>query len=124
MGHMSEDEIKERIESTSWWPQWEKQLSEYINTYERFLNANRNRGKKLIGSNAVEVKLSDEFFRKHPVFPVIFIKPYHQTGEDKFLFRNNNHSPQDILELKESPGPVKKIIKARKIRLNGKGHRH
>ncbi|MBW0478815.1 hypothetical protein O181_018530 [Austropuccinia psidii MF-1] len=43
---MSEDTIKERIESTSWWPQWEKKLSEYINTCEIFLNANRNHGKK------------------------------------------------------------------------------
>ncbi|MBW0497719.1 hypothetical protein O181_037434 [Austropuccinia psidii MF-1] len=32
MGHMSEDRNKERVASTSWWPKWEKELSEYINT--------------------------------------------------------------------------------------------
>ncbi|MBW0498602.1 hypothetical protein O181_038317 [Austropuccinia psidii MF-1] len=30
---------------------------------------------------------------------------------------------QDIVEVKESPGPVRKIIRAKKIRLNGKDHR-
>ncbi|MBW0588093.1 hypothetical protein O181_127808 [Austropuccinia psidii MF-1] len=30
---------------------------------------------KLIGKNAVEVKLTEEFSRKHPVFPVSLIKP-------------------------------------------------
>ncbi|MBW0576919.1 hypothetical protein O181_116634 [Austropuccinia psidii MF-1] len=44
---------------------------------------------KLIGENAVEVKLIEEFSGKHPVFP-------------------------------DFPGPVKKVIKARKVRLNGK----
>ncbi|MBW0548595.1 hypothetical protein O181_088310 [Austropuccinia psidii MF-1] len=59
---------------------------------------------KLIGKNAVEVKLTEEFSRKHPVFP-------------------NNPTPPEIVELEDSPGPVKKIIKARKIRLNGKDKR-
>ncbi|MBW0558083.1 hypothetical protein O181_097798 [Austropuccinia psidii MF-1] len=35
MGHMSEDRTKERVASTSWWPKWEQELSEYINTCER-----------------------------------------------------------------------------------------
>ncbi|MBW0528718.1 hypothetical protein O181_068433 [Austropuccinia psidii MF-1] len=39
---------------------------------------------KLIGKNAVEVKLTEEFSRKHPVFPVSLVKPYSQTEEDKF----------------------------------------
>ncbi|MBW0532245.1 hypothetical protein O181_071960 [Austropuccinia psidii MF-1] len=30
---------------------------------------------KLIGKNAVEVKLTEEISRKHPVFPVILVKP-------------------------------------------------
>ncbi|MBW0594048.1 hypothetical protein O181_133763 [Austropuccinia psidii MF-1] len=57
----------------------------------------------LIGKNAVEVKLTEEFSRKYPFFP--------------------NPKPQDIVEVEDYPGPVKKIIKARKIRLNGKDHR-
>ncbi|MBW0493195.1 hypothetical protein O181_032910 [Austropuccinia psidii MF-1] len=36
---------------------------------------------KLIGKNAVEVKLTKEFSRKHPVFPVSLVKPYFQKEE-------------------------------------------
>ncbi|MBW0467284.1 hypothetical protein O181_006999 [Austropuccinia psidii MF-1] len=35
MGHMIEDRTKERVASTDWWPKWEQDLSEYINTCER-----------------------------------------------------------------------------------------
>ncbi|MBW0493798.1 hypothetical protein O181_033513 [Austropuccinia psidii MF-1] len=42
---------------------------------------------KLIGKNTVEVRLREEFSRKHPVFPVSFVKPYFQTGEDMFPSR-------------------------------------
>ncbi|MBW0478835.1 hypothetical protein O181_018550 [Austropuccinia psidii MF-1] len=78
---------------------------------------------ELIGKNAVEVRLTEEFCRKHPVFPVSFVKPYFQKGQDRFPSRNRNHTPADIVEVKYSPVPVKKIIKARKIRLNGKKQR-
>ncbi|MBW0487424.1 hypothetical protein O181_027139 [Austropuccinia psidii MF-1] len=46
MGHMSEDRTKERVESTAWWPKWEQELSEYINTCERCQKSNRKHGKK------------------------------------------------------------------------------
>ncbi|MBW0572527.1 hypothetical protein O181_112242 [Austropuccinia psidii MF-1] len=46
MGHMSEDRTKERVASTAWWPKWEKELSEYINTCERCQKENRKHGKK------------------------------------------------------------------------------
>ncbi|MBW0561641.1 hypothetical protein O181_101356 [Austropuccinia psidii MF-1] len=78
---------------------------------------------KLIGKNAVEVKLTEEFSRKHPVFPVSLVKPYFQTEEDKFPSRKKAPTPPEIEDVKDSPGPVKKIIKARKIRLNGKDQR-
>ncbi|MBW0589750.1 hypothetical protein O181_129465 [Austropuccinia psidii MF-1] len=78
---------------------------------------------KLIGENAVEVKLTDEFSRKHPFFPVSLVKPYFQTEEDKFPSRKKNPTPPGIVEVEDSRGPVKKIIKARKIRLNGKDQR-
>ncbi|MBW0462439.1 hypothetical protein O181_002154 [Austropuccinia psidii MF-1] len=71
---------------------------------------------KLIGKNAVEVKITEEFSRKHPVFPVSLVQPYFQTEEDKFSSRKKNPTPQEIVEVEDSPGPVKKIIKARKIR--------
>ncbi|MBW0574048.1 hypothetical protein O181_113763 [Austropuccinia psidii MF-1] len=31
---------------------------------------------RLMGKNAAEVKLTEEFSRKHPVFPVSLVKPY------------------------------------------------
>ncbi|MBW0480628.1 hypothetical protein O181_020343 [Austropuccinia psidii MF-1] len=78
---------------------------------------------KLIGKNAVEVKFTEELSRKHPVFPVSLVKPYFQTEEDIFPSRKKNPTPPEIVEMEVSPLPVKKIIKARKIRLNGKDQR-
>ncbi|MBW0508117.1 hypothetical protein O181_047832 [Austropuccinia psidii MF-1] len=46
MGHMTEDRTKKRVASTAWWPKWEKELSEYITTCERFQKANRKHWKK------------------------------------------------------------------------------
>ncbi|MBW0462069.1 hypothetical protein O181_001784 [Austropuccinia psidii MF-1] len=54
---------------------------------------------------------------KHPVFPVSLVKPYFQTEEDKFPSRKKNTTPPEIVEVADSPGPVKKIIKFSKIRL-------
>ncbi|MBW0471080.1 hypothetical protein O181_010795 [Austropuccinia psidii MF-1] len=78
---------------------------------------------KLIGKNAVEVRLTEELCRKHPVFPVSLVKPYFQTGEEKFPSRKKTKAPPDIVEVEDSHGPVKKIIKPRNIRLNGKDQR-
>ncbi|MBW0496130.1 hypothetical protein O181_035845 [Austropuccinia psidii MF-1] len=78
---------------------------------------------KLIGKNAVEVKLTEESSRKHPVFPVSLVKPYFQKEGDKFPSRKKNPTPPEIVEVEDCPGPVKRIIKARNIRLNGKDHR-
>ncbi|MBW0477386.1 hypothetical protein O181_017101 [Austropuccinia psidii MF-1] len=66
---------------------------------------------------------SQEFSRKHPVFPLSLVKPYFQTKEDKFPSRKRNPNSPKIVEVEYSPGPVRKIIKARKIRLNGKDKR-
>ncbi|MBW0482754.1 hypothetical protein O181_022469 [Austropuccinia psidii MF-1] len=78
---------------------------------------------KLVGKNAVEVKLAEEFSRKHPVFPVSLFKPYFQTEDNKFPSRKKNPTPPEIVEVEDSPGPVKKIIRARKIRLDGRDQR-
>ncbi|MBW0578931.1 hypothetical protein O181_118646 [Austropuccinia psidii MF-1] len=43
---MSEDRTKERAASTAWWPNWEQEVSDYINTCERCQKANRKNGKK------------------------------------------------------------------------------
>ncbi|MBW0519952.1 hypothetical protein O181_059667 [Austropuccinia psidii MF-1] len=77
----------------------------------------------LIGKNAVKVKLTEEFSRKHPVFSVSLVKPYFQTEEDKFPSRKKNTTPPEIVKVEDSPGPVKRIINARKIRLNDKDQR-
>ncbi|MBW0536617.1 hypothetical protein O181_076332 [Austropuccinia psidii MF-1] len=41
MGYMSEYRTKERGASTSWWPKWEQELSEYLNTCESYQKAKR-----------------------------------------------------------------------------------
>ncbi|MBW0461070.1 hypothetical protein O181_000785 [Austropuccinia psidii MF-1] len=46
MGHMSQERTKERVACTSWWLKWEQELSEYINTCQRFQNVNRKKGKR------------------------------------------------------------------------------
>ncbi|MBW0512249.1 hypothetical protein O181_051964 [Austropuccinia psidii MF-1] len=60
---------------------------------------------KLIGKNAVEVKLTGEFSRRHPVFPVSLVKPYFQTEEDRFPSRKKDPTPPEIVEVGDSPGP-------------------
>ncbi|MBW0495409.1 hypothetical protein O181_035124 [Austropuccinia psidii MF-1] len=50
-----------------------------------------------------------------------FVGPF--IVEDKFPSRKKNPTPPGIVEVEDSPVPVKKIIKARKIRLNGKDQR-
>ncbi|MBW0572277.1 hypothetical protein O181_111992, partial [Austropuccinia psidii MF-1] len=75
---------------------------------------------KLIGKNAVEVKLTEEFSRKHPVFPVSLVKPYFQTEEGKFPSRKKILKPPEIVELEDSPGPVSKIIRPERSDLMGR----
>ncbi|MBW0488882.1 hypothetical protein O181_028597 [Austropuccinia psidii MF-1] len=45
---------------------------------------------KMIGKNIVGVQLTEEFSRKHPVFPVSLVNPYFQTEEDKLPSRKKN----------------------------------
>ncbi|MBW0492579.1 hypothetical protein O181_032294 [Austropuccinia psidii MF-1] len=78
---------------------------------------------KMIGKNSVEVKLTDEISMKDTVFPVSLVKPYFQTEEDTFPSRKRNTTPPEIVQVKDSPGPVMKITKDRKIRLNGEDQR-
>ncbi|MBW0534204.1 hypothetical protein O181_073919 [Austropuccinia psidii MF-1] len=78
---------------------------------------------KFIGENAVEVRLTEKFSGKHPLFPVSLVKPYFQTGKDKLPSRNKTYTPEEIVEVEDSPVHVKKIIKPRKIRPVGKFQR-
>ncbi|MBW0465971.1 hypothetical protein O181_005686 [Austropuccinia psidii MF-1] len=58
---------------------------------------------RLIGKNAVEVKITEGISRKNPVFPVSLVKPYFQTEEDKFRSRKKYPTPQEIVEVEDSP---------------------
>ncbi|MBW0529884.1 hypothetical protein O181_069599 [Austropuccinia psidii MF-1] len=78
---------------------------------------------KLTGKNEVEVKLTEESSRKHPVFQVSLVKTYFPTEEHKFPSRKKNSTPPEKVEVENSRRLVKKIIKARKIGLNGKDQR-
>ncbi|MBW0492290.1 hypothetical protein O181_032005 [Austropuccinia psidii MF-1] len=74
-------------------------------------------------------KMRDSFvgplsiIKGNTVFPVSLVKPYFKTEEDKFPSRKKNPTPPEIVEEEECPGPVKKIIKGRKIRINVRDQR-
>ncbi|MBW0530168.1 hypothetical protein O181_069883 [Austropuccinia psidii MF-1] len=55
--------------------------------------------------------------------PVSLVKPYFRAVKDKFPSWKKNPTQPEIVEVEEFPGSVKKIIKARKIRLNDKYQR-
>ncbi|MBW0543875.1 hypothetical protein O181_083590 [Austropuccinia psidii MF-1] len=44
--NLSEDRILERVKTCSWWPNWNKDVSEYFQTCDRCQKANRATGKK------------------------------------------------------------------------------
>ncbi|MBW0573803.1 hypothetical protein O181_113518 [Austropuccinia psidii MF-1] len=52
---------------------------------------------RLIGNNSVEVRLTEKFSRKHPIFPVSLVKPYFQTGEDNFSSRKKTTTPPETV---------------------------
>ncbi|MBW0480449.1 hypothetical protein O181_020164 [Austropuccinia psidii MF-1] len=66
---------------------------------------------KLMGKNAVEVKLTEERSRKQPVFPASLVDPYFQAEEDKFTYRKKNPTPPEIVEVEDSPGPVRRLTR-------------
>ncbi|MBW0475503.1 hypothetical protein O181_015218 [Austropuccinia psidii MF-1] len=76
-----------------------------------------------IVKNLVEVRLTEIFARKPPVFPMSLVKSYHQKVEDMLPSRDTSCTPKDLVKVKDSPGSVKKIMEVRKIILNGKDHR-
>ena len=76
--------------------------------------------KKLHGKNAVEVILTEEFSRKHPLFPVSLIKPHHSRTNDTPA----THVPAPIV-LPEDTSKLKlhKILKINRKGLMGKNTR-
>jgi hypothetical protein len=68
----------------------------------------------------VEVILSEELSRKHPVFPVILVKPYTQRTADTPVV------PEPVPVLETPPTEklkVHKILKDKKERVHGKDTR-
>ncbi|MBW0497920.1 hypothetical protein O181_037635 [Austropuccinia psidii MF-1] len=126
----AEEYNKQRYDKTHIEPDFKEGYQVLVTTlnFNNLKGPNKMRGSfvgpfniiKLIGKNAVEARLTEEFFRKHPVFPVSMVKPYFQTGGDNFPSRKKATTPQDVVEVEDSPGLVNKIIKARKIKLNGR----
>ncbi|MBW0534360.1 hypothetical protein O181_074075 [Austropuccinia psidii MF-1] len=45
-GHLSEDRRQERVKTSSWWPNWKKDVTEYFQTCDRCQKENRDTGKK------------------------------------------------------------------------------
>ena len=75
--------------------------------------------KALHGRNAVEVILSEELSRKHPVFPVSLVKPYVARTDD--VLPDPPSVP--LLDSKSDQLKVHKILKDKKERINGKDTR-
>ncbi|MBW0590772.1 hypothetical protein O181_130487 [Austropuccinia psidii MF-1] len=121
---------KQRWDRTNMGPEFKQGDQVLVST----LNFNNIKGPKMVRdsfvgpftiirlkeNNAVEVKVTEESSRKKPVIAVSLVKPYFQREEDKFSSRKKNPTPPDIVEVEDSPGSVCQIIRARKIRLNGK----
>ena len=73
--------------------------------------------KNLHGKNAVEVILSEELSRKHPVFPVSLVKPYTPRSSEE----EATTAAVPIAEVPKSDQlKVHKILKDKKERINGK----
>ncbi|MBW0481888.1 hypothetical protein O181_021603 [Austropuccinia psidii MF-1] len=75
---------------------------------------------RLIGKNVVKVRLKERFSRKHPMFPVGLVKPYQKRAEGKIPTRNKSHNPQEIVEVEDLPGQVKKTMESRRSYLMGR----
>ncbi|MBW0502291.1 hypothetical protein O181_042006 [Austropuccinia psidii MF-1] len=67
-------------------------------------------------------KMRDSFLGPFTIIKLIG-KNLVETEEDNFPSRKKNTTLPKIVEVEDSYGPVKKIIKARNIRLNGKNQR-
>ncbi|MBW0537043.1 hypothetical protein O181_076758 [Austropuccinia psidii MF-1] len=71
-------------------------------------------------------KMRDSFVGPFTIIKMIgenAVEPYFRKEEENFPSRNKNPTPQEIVEVEDSPAPVKEKIKDRKIRLNSKDPR-
>ena len=75
---------------------------------------------KLVGKNAVEVILTGEFERKHPVFPVSLLKPYKKSEES--LSKNKTRVRPMVVVPVLQPEEKKflKILKQKRVKHDNK----
>jgi len=73
-----------------------------------------------VGPNAIEVNLTKEFNRRHPVFPISLTKPHKSAEPDRFPKRTNNPPPVPDLIDGEEEYEIESIVKHRTIRTKGK----
>ncbi|MBW0478388.1 hypothetical protein O181_018103 [Austropuccinia psidii MF-1] len=102
---------KQRYDKTHMEPDFKEGDQVVVST----LNYNNPKGPK---------KMRDTFLGPFTIIKLICkITVKAITGENKFPSRKKTTTPPHRVEVKDSPGPVKKIIKARNVRLNGKDQR-
>ncbi|MBW0570733.1 hypothetical protein O181_110448 [Austropuccinia psidii MF-1] len=46
-GHLSEARKREKVKNCIWWPMWQKDVTAYCKTCDRFQKANKSTGKRL-----------------------------------------------------------------------------
>jgi transposase InsO family protein len=71
---------------------------------------------RLIGDNAIEVALTGEFARKHPVFPVSLCKPYRDGNPERFPGRREQPPPEPEFVDEEPEWVIDKIIDERSVK--------
>jgi hypothetical protein len=73
--------------------------------------------KALHGQNAVEVILTGEFSRKHPIFPVSLIKPYNDPSSSKFPLRQQVRVVIPPLDQPPKNKIILKILREKRLRV-------
>ena len=75
----------------------------------------------LYGKNAVEVILTGELSRKHPVFPVSLLKHY-KDPKDTAIRKNSEQKPAVVIPILQPEGEKKflKILKQKRVKVDNK----
>jgi hypothetical protein len=80
---------------------------------------------RLIGDNAIEVALTGEYARKHPVFPVSLAKPYTAGDPARFPGRRQAPPPDPDFIDGEPEWEIEQILDEKRLRsANGTLERH
>ena len=74
----------------------------------------------MVGKNAVEVILTGEFERKHPVFPVSLLKPYKKAGTSPSKGMTRMRSIVVVPVLQPEEKTFLKILKQKRVKHDNK----